>query len=61
MQLPITGGNLVTRSPFRLDALTGQWRLNTPIEDPEIRTRESQIPGVPDPVAGDEVPRHLGG
>jgi hypothetical protein len=37
MQLHVTGGDLVTKSPFRLDPLTGQWRLNAFVKDLEIR------------------------
>jgi hypothetical protein len=42
MQLHPAGGNLVTKSPFRLDPLTGQWRLNAFIETPEIRLLNSR-------------------
>ena len=37
MQLHIAGGNLITKSPFRLDPLTGQWCLNAFVQAPEIR------------------------
>jgi hypothetical protein len=37
MQLPASGGNLVTKSPFRLDPVTGRWCLNAFIEAPEVR------------------------
>ena len=44
MQLPASGGNLVTKSPFRLDPLTGQWRLNAFIEAPLMRaTRHGDV------------------
>jgi hypothetical protein len=41
MQLHPTGGSLVTKSPFRLDPLTGQWCLNAFSETPEIRVLNS--------------------
>jgi hypothetical protein len=37
MQLHATGGNFITKSPFRLDPLTGQWCLNAFIDAPEVR------------------------
>ena len=36
MQLTVIGGNLATKSPFRLDSLTGLWRLNIRFQDPGI-------------------------
>ena len=41
MQLHVTGGDLVTKSPFRLDPLTGQWRLNAFVKGLEIRVPHS--------------------
>ena len=40
MQLHIAGGNLVKKSTFRLDPLTGQWCVNAFVDAPQVRARD---------------------